>query len=262
LAQQLLVSVIGEGLVQIERASAGLLRAARTLEGVALGALGAAELARLTDRCYEGTRETLREDLFEWEETWLRHDLPEAPAHILVGGCGHGREVRWLRRNGYRTTAFEPVPRGDLPDVVQARYEDLLAPSHAATQAIRSAGPYAAVLLGWGSFAHVPGVRQREAVLCTLRQWSDGPLLLSYLARSSHGAAPASRARDVGVALGRWLRRGAERCAEPGDLVLPHCGYVHAFTTEELQSLAKQAGYAAECFANDYPHATLRPVTV
>lgn len=258
-ARSLLVSTVAAGLVQIHRAGRVLGAAARALEGFALSACGPQELSRITDRCYAAAGGADR-GLFAWERAWFERDLPAPPAALLLGGCGDGRELRHLTRLGYAVTAFDPVTRRgqDGPSVVQARYEDLLDVHHPGSRAITAAAPFAAAVLGWGSFTHVVSGTDRLAVLRALRHLVNGPVLLSYWAAHGEGAA-SSRARALGQAVGLRLRPADAPAPDPHDRVAPHCGYAHCFSEPELRALARESGYQLALHSEGYPHATLSP---
>lgn len=255
-----LVRGLGVGLRQVRRAQRVVTAAGRVLEGFALSACRDEELSRLTEVCYAGQPEVHRSDLFPWERAWLERELPPPPGRVLVGGSGHGREVAWLRGRGYDTVAFDPVVAADAGrGMLRARYEDLLAEGHAATQAIRQAAPYSAVLLGWGSFTHVPGAETRARVLKVLGGMSEGPMLLSYWSVQG-GSVARGRAHATGAALGRRLGGPREeRAGASKDVVAAHCGYAHCFSDDEVQALGDRAGFDAHCEHEGYPHATLRP---
>jgi hypothetical protein len=192
--------------------------------------------------------------LSSWEESWYERDLPATPARVLVGGCGAGREMLALLQRGYDVSGFEPAAslchsaRNNLPNhakIWQLRYEDL---AHTTTtcRELMADGPYAAVILGWGSFSHVLEQDMRERVVQVLaRLCPAGPILLSV-----HLAS-----RKAVVQRQSWLSRGARRAGrgvgklrnlpEPigrADILLPRAGFVHQFTEGELQELAGSIG--------------------
>lgn len=201
--------------------------------------------------------------LYSWEESWYERDLPAPPARVLVGGCGAGREMLALLQRGYDVSGFEPAAslfqsarrnvsnpvkanpvKANPAKVWQLRYEDLA--NTTACRELMADGPYAAVILGWGSFSHVlePGMRER-VVQVLGRLCPTGPILLSV-----HLARP-----NAIVKRQSWLYRGARRAGrgvgklrslpEPigrADLLLPRAGFVHQFTAGELQELAGSIG--------------------
>lgn len=255
-----LVSGMSRLLSVTHRASQLTTAASRLVEGVALGALTDHELSDLTsDRFARGKPTADR--LHPWEGPWLERDLPPAPARVLVGGAGRGREVRWLEARGYEVVAFDPAhePRDG---VLRLGYEDLSSddpgPRAAAVAAIRAAAPFDAVLLGWTSFTHLPGEARRLATLKALRELGDGPLLLSYWHRDGDRLG-VGRASRIGRRIGR-LVPGARVPERAADRVVTQAGYAHLFSDDELDALAAAAGYRCARSLEGFPHATLTPL--
>lgn len=226
-------------------------------DGLALGLLSEAGRVRLTTALYSGRGKPLKVELFDWEHEWFVQDLPAAPAKILVGGAGAGRELLWLRGRGYNATGFDPASDSRTSDLLQASYEDLVADGSESLTELQRSGPYDAILLGWGSYTHISSAAARGELLVRLRELSQGPVLLSFWSQD-FGKRPG-RAKDVGFKLGRLLGDGA-----PADLsadsVYSHCGYCHRFSKAELRKLAREAGYHIEFReSSTYPHATMFP---
>lgn len=241
-------------------------RLRRFLQGFGWRALSPEEHAALCLRLYGKRSRYGPLGLFDWERRWFQAQLPPPPARVLVGGAGSGRELRWLRSQGYEAYGSEPN-RGlragaavDLPAVTlwPLRYEQWCTAPSAAGPASRA--PYDAVLFGWGSFGHVLSATARLAVLRRSDRWCPrGPLLLSGLM----GRAPRRQPRSerlgerVGgaVARVRGLCLGPERPPE----FYSHAGYVHRLSAEELLSAAAELGRSLESHAGPYGHVTLRP---
>ncbi len=78
-----------------------LSRADHFIGGLALGALDSQGLQALTSASYEARGWNPGDLLFPWEEKWFADDLPPAPARLLIGGAGDGREALVLARQGY-----------------------------------------------------------------------------------------------------------------------------------------------------------------
>jgi SAM-dependent methyltransferase len=211
-------------------------------------ALSDAERAQLVHRMFARLDAYGPPGLQPWEELWYRRDLPAPPARVLIGGCGAGRELGALHARGYTVYGFEPSARLTRaarrllagPDHVWTlTYEDLL--SDASSALVEAQAPYDAVILGWGSFAHVLDAATRERVLQALQQLAPrGPVLLSFPFLSEAHAGYAQRWRVPAERLGQSIRRlrGLPAPSSEHEEFLPHAGFVHCFTERELEALA------------------------
>lgn len=246
------------------RVFGGFLDAALTIEE--RGELGIA----LYDRRATGPQRT---GLAHWERAWFDSELPQAPARILVGAAGTGREVAELRRRGLEVDAFEPsarsvdsagAPAGTSSRIRVGRYEDLSASVLDARRTPLSpiAGVrYDAILLGWGSLSHVLAARERDRLFAACR-WlcPEGPVLASFWFDEGGTTSRWSRAERLGRRLGTtvsWMR-GAP-VERTGDAYSPRLGFCHSFTETELKHLAESRGYRMELRTGPYAHATFRP---
>lgn len=208
--------------------------------------------------------------LFDWERRWFDAQLPTAPARLLIGGAGSGREALSLVERGYDVDLFDPVPamverarrrleaRGWAGRAFVSDYERL----HERLEAARDdeALKYDAVLLGWGSFTHVLGPEHRRRTLLTLDGLcAHGPLLLSYWGRG-HVGAPGL-ARGIAYEVGRWCGRmlGGEPHPEPGERYVTRIGFGVVLEQEELARHARVLGRSLDFTATaaQYAHATL-----
>jgi hypothetical protein len=216
----------------------------------------------------------LRSGLFDWERSAVEAFFPRAPARVLVGGAGAGREMLALAALGYRVAVFEPSPplhaalarhaAGLDPPVeaVRGDYETLVAAVE--SRAEREPGSaldelasarYDAVLLGFGSISHVAQADLRVKLFAALaRLCPAGPVLLSF--------EPAQPAAGRIAALARIARRLLSRLpgAHPvsdGDRLGPF-GFEHAYSDDEIRALAEAAGYrVARLVHEPYAHATI-----
>jgi SAM-dependent methyltransferase len=215
------------------------------------------------------------EGLFDWEKSWFEEDLPTAPARVLVGGAGTGRELRHLAAAGYEQVAFDPVQGfverarriadgSSCLAVLQGAYEDLADPAGAGAARfaaeVERFSPYDAVLLGWGSLTHVTTARHREGLLAALRRLCPaGPVLASFWMRAEGEAAAEGRAARLGRRLGRIIGGRDDAPLDGGDRFLSHCGFAHSFTEAEIRDLARHAGYTVRRLGagpHTYPHVT------
>jgi hypothetical protein len=185
-----------------------------------------------------------------WEREAIRSEIFPRTGKILLGAAGGGRELVALCDLGYEVVAFEPsdlvsgaieyAEKNPRARAVKASYSDLI------DAVERDAGPLAplvrgqtfdGVVLGWGSLSHVVDADERTALLRALRKIAPrAPALASYFC-AKHGA---ERFRDV--VRGTLEALGARRL--PSGLAFStEIGFAHAFTPEELEALARSAGY-------------------
>jgi hypothetical protein len=156
--------------------------------------------------------QTFRQGLFPWEARAIDRHFPPAPAHILIGAAGGGREALALVERGYRVTAFEParplalsmrehIDSSAALSVFIGRYQALpfveTLERPAARVDLRGVAPFDAVLLGWASLSHVRTDDDCVAVLQSLGALTAGPLLISYFARRA-SEPPKSFSVDLG----------------------------------------------------------------
>jgi SAM-dependent methyltransferase len=231
-------------------------------------ALSDTERAQLVHRLFARLDSYGPPGLAPWEERWYERDLPAPPARVLIGGCGAGRELAALHARGYVVHGFEPsarlasAARRLLPHDVRvwtSSYEELLLDGGSA---LRSHAPYDAVILGWGSFAHVLAAELRARVLVALHGLCPrGPLLLSFPFLADIDSAHAQRWRAPAERLGQRVRRWRRLPSAPPEAeeFLPHAGFVHRFSEHELSQLAIRLGRTL-CWgerSDVYPHCSL-----
>jgi hypothetical protein len=237
-------------------------------EGFALGALESEDRSALTARLYARSPHGHRRALFDWEEPWFERSLPPAPARILVGGAGQGREVEHLLERGYGVIAFDVRPT----ECARAQsftlgYEELAPALEGegspraleAARAIAEAAPFDAVLLGWLSLSHVTEPIAQDALFSALDRLAPRAPLLASFWMTSMRRMSTSRAHALGAALGERTRARAPttplhdvplRC-------LPHTGFVYLFDRARLESLARAVHRTFELDETaDCPHAT------
>jgi hypothetical protein len=220
--------------------------------------LTTAEKSHLSVRVYD-TSLAYKNGLSDWEEAWFAHRLPPAPARLLVGACGTGREAIALVNRGYQVTAFEPAPtlvaesRRHLQDraaVIQLSYEQLCAsvfdgegtPEKYASRLAN--GRFDAILLGLGSLSHVLAATQRTRLLHALNILCPiGPILASFSSKAEIVPAQvrAGRAVSIGRCVGRAVAyvRSIPRNDEPLNYS-PHYGFAYSFTAHAMEELARE----------------------
>ena len=221
---------------------------------------------------YDPAVASFRAYLFPWEEAVIERFFPPAPARILVGGAGSGREAFALLDRGYDVTAFDPsralvaamAERSTTDSRLGAyvgAYEELplLRPIRGSDAAIdlTAAPPFDASVLGWGSFSHLRTDPARERTLSAFGGLTRGPVVVSFL---KMGRAPSAR-----PAVARARRRlRARRARDDRDAFSVHIGYYHVFDEREIVDLAHRAGLHVVHLSSDeretsWPHAVLTP---
>lgn len=217
-------------------------------------------LAYESDEAYVPGTTQFRHHLFAWETASVGRFFPPAPARLLIGGAGGGREAFALAERGYEVVAFEPAAglaagmagtasSAEGVRAFRARYETLprLAPARPGEPAedLRALAPFDGALMGWGSFSHLMSEESRIRALRSMAETVDGPILVSFLAfRNDDG--PRGRGSD-----------------RSGDAFSVFIGYHHVSTPAELARLAQASGLVVEHLETDesessWPHAILR----
>ncbi|HSW22421.1 MAG TPA: hypothetical protein VLJ62_06620 [Burkholderiaceae bacterium] len=233
----------------------------RLLGAVCSEALSLEEKGRLTIRIYDffpGYHRTF-DRLHEWEGPWFAGSLPAAPARVLIGGAGVGREAVALAARGLSVDAFDPAPdlvaacrralrEGAWVDVLTYEaFSALVLGGPANTDAARHlrSQRYDAILLGSGSLAHVldanehSGLLRACAALCPA-----GPVLMSFYCDDDGVAPRAGLATRTGRRIGRMLAalRGLKGAASDRLSYRPHGGFAYTFTRQEVEALAASIG--------------------
>lgn len=222
-------------------AAPALAGAREALWGFLGGALSADEKSRLGVALYDAGDEYRSEPRFAWEDAWLDRRLPRAPARVLVGAAGAGREARALLDRGLDVVALEPSAalaalcrERTKARVIEARYEDILLAGER----------FEAVLLGLGSLSHVldPGARRR-LMAALAEACPAGPILVSALAAPARARREPGRGARLGRAIARPIR-AARRLpdVEAGEVVFGELGFARLFDREELAALAGSIG--------------------
>ncbi|MDW8248241.1 MAG: hypothetical protein RMJ98_02915 [Myxococcales bacterium] len=197
--------------------------------------------------------------LFSWEKQVFENPTWPSSGRILVGAAGAGREALALVQRGYQVVAFEPcIPLADAGrrlanDTLgltfhSGSYADLIAAVERREGPLTPLvhGTFDGVVLGWGSLSHLLDAQQRAVLLRTLpRLCPRGPVLASFL---------------VDWPRGGWEQR-LRATFLPGEapsFFSPEAGFFHLFTREEVEALARGAGYQLRHYQEDpYPHALL-----
>lgn len=189
--------------------------------------------------------------LFDWEREALEH-LQLAPgARVLVGGAGGGRELAALAALGFTAVGFDPSPglvagaAGRLPagaSLVQGDYAALCEAVEGRGGALAgtvAAGPWDAVVCGWGSLSHLPDAASRRRLFAALAALTPRVLVSTVLPPRHRG-----RAGKVFGAVGAALDAlGARGRPEADAAYVEGVGFVARVELAALDALAAQTGW-------------------
>jgi len=182
--------------------------------------------------------------LFPWEHEFYTPHLRRAD-HVLVVGCGSGRDLVALLELGYRTDGLEPVA-----ELAQRARERVA--RRGLTALVHTADIAAAVLperhdvfiLSWYCYSYIPQRSRRIAVLAKLRERMapGGRILISYILADP----PPRRALWRLASLAARVSRSDWR-PEYGDVFVARheIGRIHfeyRFTPQEIEAEADAAG--------------------
>lgn len=237
--------------------------------GAWLGVMGRETLALLDASYYSTHREAvegralkysdtahIRSGLSEWEASALRTYFPPG-GRLVITGAGAGREVLGAFELGFETVGFEPHTglrdAGNAVLVAEGHHDALRRcdRDHFPTE-VASAD---AVVVGWGSYSHIPGADRRVAFLRDARHvlTTGSPMLVSFWMLP--GKERYLRAVRSAARVGRWLTGGEK--VELGDLLSPM--FVHCFSEGQIRDECAAAGFAVEAFHTaPYPHVIVR----
>jgi hypothetical protein len=236
-------------------------------DGMFAQSLTGAEKSRLTVRIYEATPayRDVSTGLTAEEELVFARRLPSAPARILVGASGTGREALVLASRGFDVWALEPAVEpaaecrrrlGGLARVLTLSYEQMshLVLDDSALPAAEADAlhhqRFDAILLGCGSLSHVlERHAQRRLFQALGRLCPSGPIVASFLWAADEGEAAAGRPQPgrsarLGLRIGRSIAR-LRGLATDGRARLnyrTHRGFAYTFTRREVEELAHLAG--------------------
>jgi hypothetical protein len=226
------------------------------------------QLAYDASSFYRADSSDFQHELFPWERSIVEKYFPAAPARVLVGGAGGGREAYALIRMGYSVAAFEPAPglvatmraraAADYPtlEVFRAGYENLpIIPAGAGEPAVdlRQQPPFDAAILGWSSISHLLHDTARRDALANMAALTRGPVLVSYFPER---AAPGPALAGGGI-LTRLRRRALRRGKS---MFTMGVGYVRLLSDAEFRDIAERAGLEIVQLngQSDWPHAIVR----
>ncbi len=216
--------------------------------GVWLGLLRRRQLNAVTARYYRDQACYVdagfnASGLFDWEALAVARYFPST-GHVLVAGCGGGRELHTLASMGLRTTGFDPDDR--LVDT--ARSTDWSGVAHVPVvlhalpdKVPAGLGMHDACLLGWTAYAHIAGRGARIAFLRDLAAslLPGAPLILSFWARP-----PSLRQMRINHRVASVVAHATfnTRLPEHGDWLGRH--FIHYFDEAGIREELREAGFA------------------
>lgn len=192
--------------------------------------------------CSEGA---ILSGLMPWERALYDRFLKPAD-HILVVGCGTGRDLIALLKLGYRAAGLDVVPGALALARQMLDKEGLQAELYAGgIEVVALPGSFDVFTFSWCCYGYIPESEARIGVLRKVKAHLNpgGRILLTYL--------PAQRPpRALPIQLMRFMARVTRSGwrPEPGDVIGPATEdrnavrYEHQFREGELESEARAAG--------------------
>ena len=221
--------------------------AGRGLVHFAAGMLSLADLRATITEAWEqfGRREEdILSGLMPWEhECYARFLRPQD--RILLIGCGTGRDLIALLRQGHRVEGVDPAVRAVT--IARQMLDRLGLSTELYTGSIETfplPGKFDVFAFSWFCYSYIPQSRTRCDVLRRLAAHLQprGRIIVSYFPTPSHSRLPI-----VLTQLGGWMTRSDWR-AEPGDRIWISAPrrrtlhYQHEFRDGEFEAEADAAG--------------------
>jgi SAM-dependent methyltransferase len=220
-------------------------RGARAMIHLAAGTLTLAELRRGIASVWDDMQSAdAGADLMPWEERWYRRWL-KPDDHILIVGCGSGRDLVALLGRGYRVDGLDVAPRAVEVARDRLRRRGLAAEVRLGSlDAVELSRAYDVIIFSFFAYSYIPQSDVRVAVLRRGRAGlaPGGRLLVTYIA----ARRPPSRLLALTRFAGRLSR--TDWRVEGGDCIGPLIGrppsvhLEHHFTREEIEREARTAG--------------------
>jgi hypothetical protein len=233
------------------------------------------DLAYGRDVTYDPGSPEFRYGLFRWEEQIITSYFPPAPARVLIGAAGGGREALALAQKGYEVIAFEPceqlataaacrIAKQLNVRIYRTRYEDLpcLFPTRSDQPAttLEAEPHFEAAILGWASYSHLRTEAQRIRTLSLFARYVHGPILVSFFPSLREEAFKKE------VQTGRVQNMLRKRSRQSDDRFSVYVGFTHKVSAAELEVTANRSGLkilhfnAGSAVDTRLPHAVLFPI--
>lgn len=200
---------------------------------------------------YRPDSTSFRRGLFDWEAGAVARHFPAAPARILVGGAGGGREAFALLEKGYEVVAFDPAERlvqamATAPEARSGKlhayrggYENLpllrTVGGAEPSMDLRKDPPSDAAIVGWSSFSHLRSDRERVETLRQFGSLTSGPILVSYFGDPATAETPPPAGRLRRWVWNRMRRRGPS-------VFSVQIGYYRILRPADVERMVQEAG--------------------
>jgi SAM-dependent methyltransferase len=218
---------------------------ARPLIYVAAGLLTTEQLATFSGRRWSdfgADRTHVLSGLEPWEADFYARFL-RVGDRVLVVGCGSGREIIALRRQGYRADGVDPATAA--VGRARAMLAELGVDAEVYVGSMESAPPtgrWDACVFSWRCYSYIPECARRVTALRAARErvGAEGQILVSYVRRN---APPRRLPRMLAALIARLS--GSARRPEATDVIALESGglhFEHQFLAGELEAEAREAG--------------------
>ncbi len=221
--------------------------AGRGLTHVAAGTLSVADLrATIADgwEHFGGREDDTLSGLTPWEQACYDRFLRPGERILLVG-CGTGRDLVALLRQGHHVVGVDPAARA----IVVARQTldrlGLAAELHTAgIETVALSGTFDAVVFSWFCYGYIPQSRSRREVLGKVAAHlrPGGRIIVSYCPSPAHGRLPIALTQLAGrLTRSDWRAERGDRIwiSAPRRRTLH---FQHEFVEGELDAEAEAAG--------------------
>ncbi len=139
--------------------------------------------------------------LYDWERRAIDDYFPKSPARILLTAAGGGREAIALAQLGYEVVALEPEEQFYFELTKACAGDESLTAMQTSHEQLIATPPtdlpcFDGVVIGWGSFSHLPKRDEVYALMETLQGLCPkGPILTSFFVRQPPHQLSRSRQR-------------------------------------------------------------------
>ena len=223
------------------RASQIIQTASTLLLFAAVGATPLAATRRGIARFWDDFEGETEASFFPWERD-VATQFVRPGDHVLIAGCGSGRDTVAFLEYGCRVTAIDPAPAAlaRARQTLAARGLDT-ALACVSIEDWRGAEPVDVVWFSWFTYGYIPTSRARVAALANAAAQlkPGGRIVISY-----ETGQPRNRAAVVARVVSRWV--GNDWALETGDRIVRVNGsaftFEHRFTEDEFASELRAAG--------------------